>query len=283
SAKNSEAVLSVLDRKVDDIDSEVALLHELKEIVLEFIRQMRQADFHNETDVKMLFDKAIEIETSLTSASPDIAGLLDTSDVVDEQLMRVVVDDKPNEPKEYDRFEIEKCGPYRFIGKSVYTRAFDKKGSPELHSNFRKQCNWVFETLDAMKEFDSDVANNAAIQHWERFSQPHETMTHWPDQMLFGGNELLGYTIGRFMKAETPVPEDMDWIDISEMYIAKGWKTVKPCGDIGMPDEGSMFVAIEKSDKFKPASWLFAADIFPFVGKDGTLIRGTFMACIENV
>ncbi|MCL2545825.1 MAG: MerR family transcriptional regulator, partial [Oscillospiraceae bacterium] len=41
SAKNSEAVLSVLDRKVDDIDSEVALLHELKEIVLEFIRQMR--------------------------------------------------------------------------------------------------------------------------------------------------------------------------------------------------------------------------------------------------
>ena len=29
-ANDSEAVLSVLDRKVDDIDSEVALLHELK-------------------------------------------------------------------------------------------------------------------------------------------------------------------------------------------------------------------------------------------------------------
>ncbi len=38
-ASGSEVVLEVLDKKVDAIDDEVALLHELKEIVLEFISQ----------------------------------------------------------------------------------------------------------------------------------------------------------------------------------------------------------------------------------------------------
>jgi hypothetical protein len=180
----------------------------------------------------------------------------------------------------YDSFEIKKCGPYRFIGKSVYVRAFDKKGSPEVHSSFRKLCDWVFETLDTMKEYESDEPHNAAIQHWERFSQSHETMTHWPGQMLFGGNELLGYTVGRFMKADAPVPEDMDYIDIAEMPIAKGWKKAEPCDDIGMPDEGTMFEAIGSTEDFKSASWMFAADIFPFADKNGELIRGTFMACV---
>jgi len=129
-----------------------------------------------------------------------------------------------------------------------------------------------------MKEYTSDQPNNAAIQHWERFSG--ETMTHWPGQLLFGGSELLGYTIGRFMKADTPVPADMDYIDIAEMPIAQGWKKVEPCDDIGMPDEGTMFTAIENTEDFKAASYLFAADIFPFTDKNGELIRGTFMACV---
>ena len=287
-ANNADTMLAVLDQKVDDIDSEAALLHELKEFVLDFIRKLRQVNFHNETDVKMLFDQVTEIEATLAKDNSFIERLLDTSDVVDEQLTSIAVSSEPSETSStvtafgYDNFEIKKCGPYRFIGKSVYTRAFDKKGSPAIHSSFRKQCDWVFETLDTMKEFASDEVHNAALQHWERFSQPHETMTHWPGQMLFWGNELLGYTIGRFMKADTPVPEDMDYIDISEMYVAKGWNKVEPCDDIGMPDEGTMFEVIGQTDKFSSASWMFAADIFPFVDKNGNLIRGTFMACIEK-
>jgi len=284
-AKNSDTLLAVLDKKVDNIDNEVALLHDIKKIVLEFIRQIRQVDFHNDTDVKMLFDKATEIETTLTR--DNTSHLLDTSNIVDEQLMSIAINDKPSETSAeltqfgYDSFEIKKSGPYRFIGKSVYTRAFDKKGSQAIHSSFRKQCDWVFEILDSMKEFASDEINDAALQHWEKFTPSGETMTHWPGQMLFGGSELLGYTIGRFMKAETPVPEDMDYIDISEMYIARGWKAVEPCDDIGMPDEGAMFEEIEKTE-FGPASWMFAADIFPFINKNGMLIRGTYMACIEK-
>lgn len=65
----SEAVLEVLGKKVEDIDGEVALLHELKKIVLEFIRQIEHADFSNDSDVKMLYEKAKEIEGQLVNVS----------------------------------------------------------------------------------------------------------------------------------------------------------------------------------------------------------------------
>ena len=61
----SEVVLEVLGKKVDAIDEEVSLLHELKEIVLDFIRHIEQADFNKESDVKLLYEKAKEIETQL--------------------------------------------------------------------------------------------------------------------------------------------------------------------------------------------------------------------------
>lgn len=63
----SEAVLEVLGKKVEDIDEEVALLHELKEIVIAFIRQIEQADFSKDSDIKLLYDKAKEIETQLVN------------------------------------------------------------------------------------------------------------------------------------------------------------------------------------------------------------------------
>jgi DNA-binding transcriptional MerR regulator len=64
-SSGSEVVLDVLGKKVEDIDGEVALLHELKEIVLEFIQQIRHADFRSDSDVKMLYEKAKEIEGQL--------------------------------------------------------------------------------------------------------------------------------------------------------------------------------------------------------------------------
>ncbi len=64
---NSEVVLEVLGKKVDDIDYEVALLHELKGIILDFIRQIEKADFGSDSDVKFLYEKAKEIEQQLTN------------------------------------------------------------------------------------------------------------------------------------------------------------------------------------------------------------------------
>ena len=67
-APGSEVVLEVLGKKVSDIDDEVALLHELKEVVLEFIRQIKNADFSRDSDIKLLFEKARDIETQLSNA-----------------------------------------------------------------------------------------------------------------------------------------------------------------------------------------------------------------------
>jgi DNA-binding transcriptional MerR regulator len=64
----TEVVLEVLGKKAADIDEEVALLQELKEIVLTFIRQIEQSDFNRDADVKWLYDKAKEIEIKITGA-----------------------------------------------------------------------------------------------------------------------------------------------------------------------------------------------------------------------
>jgi len=81
-------VLAVLSQKVTDIDGEVALLSELKELVLNFIRQIESADFQNENDIKLLYEKARDIKQQITNvgyngnASPvnrllEVTGKLD--------------------------------------------------------------------------------------------------------------------------------------------------------------------------------------------------------------
>lgn len=65
----SDVVLEVLGKKVENIDGEISLLHELKEVVLEFVNQIEQADFSKDSDVKMLYEKAKEIESQLVNVS----------------------------------------------------------------------------------------------------------------------------------------------------------------------------------------------------------------------
>lgn len=66
-ASGLEVVLNVLKNKVDSIDQEVVLLQELKEIVLEFIDQIKQSDFGQESDIKLLYAKATEIEIRINN------------------------------------------------------------------------------------------------------------------------------------------------------------------------------------------------------------------------
>ena len=63
----SEIVLEVLNKKVENIDEEIALLHELKDIVSDFIREIERLNFVENSDVKRLYEKAKEIETQLIS------------------------------------------------------------------------------------------------------------------------------------------------------------------------------------------------------------------------
>lgn len=63
----TDVVLEVLGKKVERIDDEVALLHELKGIVLDFIHEIEQVNFADNSDIKLLYNKAKEIETNLIS------------------------------------------------------------------------------------------------------------------------------------------------------------------------------------------------------------------------
>jgi len=89
-SEGSEVVLGILGQKVTDIDAEVALLHELKEIVIDFIRQIEQFDFHNDSDVKLLYEKAKEVERQLVNVNyggnpSTIKRLLDVSEKLEKK------------------------------------------------------------------------------------------------------------------------------------------------------------------------------------------------------
>ncbi|MDD4493123.1 MAG: MerR family transcriptional regulator [Eubacteriales bacterium] len=92
----SEVVLEVLGKKVDAIDEEVSLLHELREIVLEFIRQIEQSDFGKESDVKLLYEKAKEIETQLVNVDYEgnpstVNRLLEVTEKLDKKVPDIMI------------------------------------------------------------------------------------------------------------------------------------------------------------------------------------------------
>ena len=268
-ANNSDTLFSVLDEKVNNIDSEVALLHDLKIIVLEFIRQLRQIDFRNDSDVKMLYDKAIAIEASLTSESVDLAKFLDISDEVDEQLTGIAVESKETDASmEMIKFEIVEFPAYRFIGKSVYSRAGMNCGRGANFAGYLwENSTWIFEKLDELKEYATDEVHNAALLTWNKYDRGGDG----DYGMHFGPTHLLGYTAGRFMKADTPVAElphgreGLDYIDIPAMFVAKGW--------FNKEDDGSHEDLVREAiaqHGYTNAPWKFMAEV------DG---NGYYVAC----
>jgi hypothetical protein len=55
-------ILEVLNQRVTDIDDETALLNELKNIILDFIRQIENMNFQKLNDVNLLYEKAKDIK-----------------------------------------------------------------------------------------------------------------------------------------------------------------------------------------------------------------------------
>ncbi len=92
----SDVVLEVLGKKVQNIDDEVALLHELKEIVLDFIREVEQVNFADNSDIKLLYNKAKEIETQLISSDyigkpSNINRLIEITEKLDKKIPDIMV------------------------------------------------------------------------------------------------------------------------------------------------------------------------------------------------
>ena len=167
-----------------------------------------------------------------------------------------------------ENFEIVKCGPYRFIGRSIYSWAW---GHLDAFAYLREQGGPVFETLDSMSEYASDDPHNAALRHWDLYSPEDKTDYH---KFRIGKTELLGYTVGRFMQANTPVPEGMNFFDIPEMHIAKAWMKGTSEDKVGMIDEGLMYDEIDRTDRFRNAPWMFAAEIYPVPDENGVPFSG---------
>jgi len=93
---SSDVVLDVLGNKVEKIDDEVSLLHELKEIVLDFIHEIEQVNFGESSDIKLLYNKAKEIETQLVNTDyigkpSNINRLIDIADRLDKKVPDIMV------------------------------------------------------------------------------------------------------------------------------------------------------------------------------------------------
>ena len=139
-------------------------------------------------------------------------------------------------------FEIKQHEAYRFIGKSVYARAGMQCGDAYFNDFLFENTNWMREKLDEMQEYTSDIIQNAALMTWEKYCDK---------------TKLLGFTYGRFMKPETPVPDGMDYFDIAEGYMAIGLFDNWDNGN----QEGDVKKAIDEQGGYKNASWRFMGEL----------------------
>lgn len=93
---SSDIVLEILEKKAQNIDDDIALLHELKDIVLDFIHEIERVDFRDNSDIKLLYDKAKEIETQLISVDyigkpSNINRLIEITEKLDKKIPDVMV------------------------------------------------------------------------------------------------------------------------------------------------------------------------------------------------
>lgn len=108
---------------------------------------------------------------------------------------------------ELEKIVFENFGPYRFIGKAVYARA-GSANSGEIFGSLWGLSAPIFEALDALPDYATAETDAVALLTWDKYDDE---------------KKLLGYTVGRFMKPDTPVPEGLDFFDLPAMTAAKGY------------------------------------------------------------
>ena len=136
----SGIVLDILNKKIENIDDEVALLHELKDIVLDFISEIEQIDFTNDTNIKLLYDKAKEIETHMANVDyigkpSNINRLIEVTEKLDKKIPDVMVVQLPS-------FRALASGYYTFADDELW-QLMSWNGN---HEHFRK--NVIFDCND---------------------------------------------------------------------------------------------------------------------------------------
>jgi len=165
----------------------------------------------------------------------------------------------------FEKFEVVKSEPYRFVGKAVYLG--NKGRSSDYFDGIWKQSDWVFRELDEMKKYATDEVHNAVIFTWEKYDDK---------------NELFGYYVGRFMKADAPVSHDMDYFDIPEGYIGKAWRSGKlgdKFGNMLVYGEGECKNEIGRTGLYNEKGWVWMAEIYTKQDENGESFVGVYIPC----
>jgi hypothetical protein len=166
-----------------------------------------------------------------------------------------------------EKIEFEQFGPYRFIGKSVYARA-GAEYSGQIFGGLWGISSGIFGIINSLAEYASGEIHNTALLTMDKYDEE---------------KKLLGYTIGRFMKPDTPVPDGLDYFDISPVVAAKGWLRGEFNDLIGNAERLTS-EAISQQAKYTP-SWKFMAEVYTkdTVPKAGvSSVLGYYMACKEK-
>ena len=280
---NQDALTAVeiFERNISGLDEEITSLSTIKSILTRFAEELRakadmvlQLDLLNDANTISIADSISfsknHIDNRESLSMEDLNKASETLSKLEEEKSSETIGPvetpvKSNETK-LEKFEIVKCEPYRFIGKAVYVR--NDWGNPhsatgEIVQGVWKAKEWIFKTLDEMTGYHTDMPYGGGLYMWDRYDEK---------------NELTGYIIGKFMKADTPVPESMDYFDIPEGYIAKGW---------GGYVEGEVKEMLSKSEEYADASWVWGGEVFndyeslgDGVNVDGT--AGYFIWCTKR-
>ena len=93
----------------------------------------------------------------------------------------------------------------------------------------------------------------------------------------------MHYTVGRFMMPDTPVPDGMDFFDIPEIIIAKGWLSGK-FDDMISSAEGLTAEAIAKQEKYV-GTWEVTAEVYTnetVTDENVISVLGYYIGCKEK-
>ena len=310
--QNALTTVEIFERNINELDEEITSLSTIKSILIRFAEELRtkadmvlEVDLLKDTDTVSIIDSISFSKNYINSTKEnlsmeDLNKANETLEKLEEEKVRKTAEDsqlktEPNEEiaknnqSTVEKFEIiEQFGPYRFIGKAAYARAW-QASSEQIWWEVWKNSSWIFDTLDNLKEYASDDIYNHAFESWDKFDE---------------NNNLMGYIVGRFMKPDAPVPEGMEFFDVPVMTIAKGWSS---CSQEDMEKglasssyaKDSFFAKVEKAKgdtfdaikqaKYDEKCWKLTTKVFPagypknpVPDENGRYIFGTYIACDAN-
>ena len=82
--RDSGMLLDVLSRKIANIDDEAALLHQLKQIIKDFIRQIRELDFADSQHIQKLYDRISNFEVNVLEANSGPGDLFEVTEKLEQ-------------------------------------------------------------------------------------------------------------------------------------------------------------------------------------------------------